>query len=67
MSSFNPLLNLKRASEVAKILWESSSLKIENIHYDKLSEYLGHNLKKEKLDFENISDLVYTEIENVNK
>ena len=52
---------------MAKILWESSSLKIENIHYDKLSEYLGHNLKKEKLDFENISDLVYTEIENVNK
>ena len=46
IDQFYPSINPERAANVARMIGEKSSFKIENVDYDKLAEYLGKSLKK---------------------
>ena len=62
IKNFYPSIQPQRAAQIARIMWERSSLKIENIDVDRLTYYLGKQLPKHTLKKENIVDIVYSKV-----
>ena len=60
IKSFYPSIYPNRAAEISRLMFEKSDVKIENVNFDILAKYLGKFLTNEKIDREDIRELVYT-------
>ena len=60
IKSFYPSICPNRAAEISRSMFEKSDVEIENVNFDILAKYLGKFLTNEKIDKEDIRDLVYT-------
>ena len=59
IKSFYPSIDPVRAAKVAKLMWNDSELKLENINWDALSMYVGKMAPKKEILKENLSGVVY--------
>ena len=60
IQNFYPSIKPAEAAKIARIMWEESTLEIENLDVDLLALYIGKHLKKDSLEGENLLKVVYT-------
>ena len=60
IQNFYPSIRPAEAAKIARIMWEESTLEVENLDLDMLALYIGKHVPKEVLEDEKLLDVVYS-------